>query len=131
MLFILLRTIISAPKSHRAVVLENLALRHQLDVLGRCPRKPRLDNRDRMPRSPADGINGRDTRRGITCRVINTIKSAYELLLQNLIQPAQVGGDCLLTRCLMPSVLIELDFYFGASLSQFVDQLFCVFERNV
>jgi putative transposase len=48
MFFIILRTIISALRSHRALALENLALRHQLDVLQRNARRPRLTNRDRV-----------------------------------------------------------------------------------
>ncbi len=47
MLFLILRTFISALRSHRALALENLALRHQLDVLKRNAKKPRLMNRDR------------------------------------------------------------------------------------
>ena len=47
MFFIILRTIISALRSHRALTLENLALRHQLDVLTRNAKRPRLTNRDR------------------------------------------------------------------------------------
>ncbi len=47
MLFLILRTFISALKSHRALALENLALRHQLEVLHRNPQKPRLTNQDR------------------------------------------------------------------------------------
>jgi putative transposase len=47
MTFILLRRLISALKSRRALVLENLALRHQLDVLQRNAKRPRLTNRDR------------------------------------------------------------------------------------
>ena len=47
MIFIILRTIISALRSHRALALENLALRHQLEVLNRNARRPCLTNRDR------------------------------------------------------------------------------------
>ena len=47
MISILFRTLFSALKSHRALVLENLALRHQLDVLQRNAKRPRLTNRDR------------------------------------------------------------------------------------
>ena len=47
MFFIILRTIISALRSHRALTLENLALRHQLAVLQRNAKRPRLTNRDR------------------------------------------------------------------------------------
>jgi len=47
MIFILFRTFISALRSHRALALENLALRHQLEVLKRNAKKPRLTNRDR------------------------------------------------------------------------------------
>lgn len=47
MLFILLRTFISVLRSHRALALENLALRHQLDVLQRNAKRPCLSNRDR------------------------------------------------------------------------------------
>ena len=47
MIFILLRTFISALRSHRALILENLALRHQLDVLQRNAKRPCLTNRDR------------------------------------------------------------------------------------
>jgi len=47
MLFLILRTFISALRSHRALALENLALRHQLDVLQRNVKRPRLPNRDR------------------------------------------------------------------------------------
>ena len=48
MLFIILRTIISALRSHRALALEHLALRHQLAVLRRSAKRPRLTNRDRI-----------------------------------------------------------------------------------
>ena len=48
MLFIILRAIISALRSHRALDLENLALRHQLSVLQRNARRPRLKSRDRV-----------------------------------------------------------------------------------
>ncbi len=47
MIFILFRTFISILRSHRALTLENLALRHQLEVLKRNAKKPRLTNRDR------------------------------------------------------------------------------------
>ncbi len=47
MLFLLLRTFISALRSHHALALENLALRHQLEVLTRNSKRPRLTNRDR------------------------------------------------------------------------------------
>ena len=47
MLIIILRTFISALRSHRALALENLALRHQLDVLYRNSKRPRLTNKDR------------------------------------------------------------------------------------
>ena len=47
MLFLILRTFISALRSHRALALENLALRHQLEVLQRNTKRPRLTNRDR------------------------------------------------------------------------------------
>ena len=43
----ILRTFISALRSRRALALENLALRHQLDVLKRNSKRPRLTNRDR------------------------------------------------------------------------------------
>jgi len=48
MIFILFRTFISALRSHRALALENLALRHQLDVLKRNTKRPHLTNRDRV-----------------------------------------------------------------------------------
>ena len=48
MLFLLLRTILSALRSHRALAMENLALRHQLNVLKRDVKRPRLKNRDRL-----------------------------------------------------------------------------------
>ncbi len=48
MLKIILRTILSALRSHRALALENLALRHQLNVLQRHTKKPSLKNRDRI-----------------------------------------------------------------------------------
>jgi len=44
---ILFRTLFSALRSRRALALENLALRHQLDVLQRNAKRPRLTNRDR------------------------------------------------------------------------------------
>ena len=47
MTFMLFCTLFSALKSRRALVLENLALRHQLDVLQRNAKRPRLTNRDR------------------------------------------------------------------------------------
>ena len=48
MIFILFRTLFSALKSRRALTLENLALRHQLDVLQRNAKRPLLTNRDRV-----------------------------------------------------------------------------------
>jgi len=45
--FLILHTFISALRSHRALALENLALRHQLDVLKRNVKRPCLKNRDR------------------------------------------------------------------------------------
>ena len=48
MLFLIFRFIFSGLQSHRALVLENLALRHQLDVLKRNTKTPRLRNRDRV-----------------------------------------------------------------------------------
>ena len=48
MIFILFRTFISALRSHRALALEHLALRHQLDVLKRNTKRPHLTNRDRV-----------------------------------------------------------------------------------
>ena len=47
MLFIILRTLISALHSQRALIIENLALRHQLSVLQRTAKKPRLRQSDR------------------------------------------------------------------------------------
>lgn len=47
MTFILLRTLFSALKSRRALVLENFALRHQLEVLRRNAKRSRSANRDR------------------------------------------------------------------------------------
>jgi putative transposase len=48
MLKIILLTILSALKSHRALALENLTLRHQLNILQRNRKKPRLKNKDRL-----------------------------------------------------------------------------------
>ena len=48
MLFLILRTFLSALRSHRALALENLALRHQLEVLKRNTKKPHIKNRDRI-----------------------------------------------------------------------------------
>ena len=48
MLFLILRTLISALRSHHTLALENLALRHQLEVLQRNTKRPRLTNQDRM-----------------------------------------------------------------------------------
>jgi putative transposase len=48
MLLLFLRTLFSALRSHRALALENLALRHQLEVLKRNAKRPRLKNRDRL-----------------------------------------------------------------------------------
>ena len=45
--FLILRTSIPALRSHRALALENLALRHQLEVLQRNAKRPHLTNRDR------------------------------------------------------------------------------------
>ena len=42
------RVLVSAFRSHQGLVLENLVLRHQLDVLQRSRPKPRLRNRDRI-----------------------------------------------------------------------------------
>jgi hypothetical protein len=48
MLSIIFHSIVSGLSSHRSLVLENLALRHQLDVLQRNTKTPRLRNRDRI-----------------------------------------------------------------------------------
>jgi putative transposase len=48
MIFLLLRTVLSALRSHRALALENLALRNQVNVLSRSVKRPRLKNRDRF-----------------------------------------------------------------------------------
>ncbi len=48
MIFIFFRTLFSALKSQRALALENLALRYQLDVLRRNAKRPHLTNRDRV-----------------------------------------------------------------------------------
>ena len=48
MLLLILRAILSSIKSHRSLTLQNLALRHQLEVLQRNAKKPRLSNRDRV-----------------------------------------------------------------------------------
>jgi len=47
MICILFRTLFSALKSRRALTLENLALRHQLDVLKRNTKRSHLTDRDR------------------------------------------------------------------------------------
>lgn len=47
MLILILRTFISALRLHCALALENLALRHQLEVLQRNTKRPRLTNKDR------------------------------------------------------------------------------------
>src|SRR5712671_4344627 len=44
----LLRTVIDCCRSRRDLALENLVLRHQLEVLLRRKPKPRLHNRDRI-----------------------------------------------------------------------------------
>ena len=48
MLFTLLRSLISVLQSQRALAVENLALRHQLNVLQRTAKKPRLRGTDRL-----------------------------------------------------------------------------------
>jgi putative transposase len=48
MLFTLFRTVISALQSQRALAMENLALRHQLSILQRTAKKPRLRRQDRL-----------------------------------------------------------------------------------
>ena len=47
MLFLIFRAVFSSLQAQRALALENLALRHQLDVLKRTTKTPRLKNRDR------------------------------------------------------------------------------------
>ena len=47
MLSLVLRLISSLFQSRRSLILENVALRHQLQVLGRQKKPPRLTNRDR------------------------------------------------------------------------------------
>lgn len=48
MLLLLVRTLLSALRSHRALALESLALRHQLEVLKRNTKRPHIKNRDRL-----------------------------------------------------------------------------------
>jgi putative transposase len=52
MLSLIPQTMFSGPKSHRALRLENLALRHQLVVLQRSVKRPRLKDRDRILWTP-------------------------------------------------------------------------------
>ena len=47
-ILVLLRSLLSGFRSRRLLLLENLALRHQLTVLRRQTRKPRLDQADRL-----------------------------------------------------------------------------------
>ena len=46
-LIVLIRLVVAALKSRRNLLLENLALRHQLLVLGRSSNRPRLTPIDR------------------------------------------------------------------------------------
>ncbi len=48
MLYVILRTLISAFRSQGALAVENLALRHQLNVLQRTAKKPRFRRSDRL-----------------------------------------------------------------------------------
>ncbi len=48
MLLLILHAILSSIKSRRSLALENLALRHQLDVLQRTRKPQHLTNRDRV-----------------------------------------------------------------------------------
>lgn len=57
MLYLILRTLIWAPRSRRALAVENLALRHQLVVLQRNARKPPLPVAGN-PARPVGGISG-------------------------------------------------------------------------
>jgi hypothetical protein len=47
-IWVLLRSLLSGCQSRRRLLLENLALRHQLTVLRRQSRKPRLGQADRF-----------------------------------------------------------------------------------
>jgi putative transposase len=46
--YVILRTLISALQTQQGLAIENLALRHQLNVLQRTARKPRLRAADRL-----------------------------------------------------------------------------------
>ena len=48
MLFLIVRSMFSGLQSRRSLALENLALRHQLEVLKRNTKTPRLKRRDRV-----------------------------------------------------------------------------------
>ena len=48
MLYLILRTLISVLQTQQALAVENLALRHQLVVLQRNAKKPRLGRSDRI-----------------------------------------------------------------------------------
>ncbi len=48
MLFLIVRSMFSGLRSRRSLALENLALRHQLEVLKRNTKTPRLKHRDRV-----------------------------------------------------------------------------------
>ena len=48
-IFVLLRSLLSVCQSRRLLLLENLALRHQLTVLKRQTRQPKLRQADRLP----------------------------------------------------------------------------------
>ncbi|MBU8872059.1 MAG: hypothetical protein KOO60_14420, partial [Gemmatimonadales bacterium] len=48
MLNIIFKTIFSSLRSRQSLVLENIALRHQLEVLRRNNKTPRLRSRDRL-----------------------------------------------------------------------------------
>jgi hypothetical protein len=48
MIYAILRTLVSVLQTQQALAVENLALRHQLTVLQRNARKPRLRQTDRL-----------------------------------------------------------------------------------
>src|SRR4029453_16462597 len=79
-------------RTHRALMLENLALRHQLAVLQRTARRPRLRPSDRLFFSEA------------ACQEESSLVVSAPLLCPSSVRPTTASGSCSLCEVCHPSL---------------------------
>jgi hypothetical protein len=92
MLTLVLTGLLSGVRTHRVLVLENLALRHQLAVLHRTTPRPRLRPSDRLFFSEA------------ACQEESSLVVSAPLLCPSSVRPTTASGSCSLCEVCHPSL---------------------------